>query len=131
MPSNMWFACLPLPLALTRTALEQNGARGGSYPAPFLGTCPSLASRAGRDGMPTSRSHARAHLRVGPAQWVVAKTHTVTDTEVGWWLARHRLVSPSQSLARQTLSTAMESLDFLPSCSSPSILPWKDCGGEE
>ncbi len=120
MPSNMWFACLPLPLALTRTALEQSGARGGSNSAPFFGTCAlPLLERAGAR---TCRGLGVMHgpSKGGLAQWAVAKTHTVTDTEVGWWLARHRLVSPAQSLARQTLSTAMESLDFLPSCSSPA-----------
>ena len=105
---NAWFLCLPLPLALTRTALEQSGARGGSNSAPFFGTCalPLLERRGARTCRGLGVMHGPS--KGGLAQWAVAKTHTVTDTEVGWWLARHRLVSPAQSLARQTLSTAME-----------------------
>ena len=117
---NAWFLCLPLPLALTRTALEQSGARGGSNSAPFFGTCalPLLERRGARTCRGLGVMHGPS--KGGPAQWAVAKTHAVTDAEVGWWLARHRLVSPAQCLARRTLSTAMESLDFLPSCSSPA-----------
>ncbi len=109
MPSNMWFACLPLPLALTRTALEQSGARGGSLPAPLFGTCAlPLLERAGdktcRQGLGVMHGPSTG----GPAQWAVAYARAVTDTEVEWWLARHRLVSPAQGLARRTLSSAME-----------------------
>jgi hypothetical protein len=60
MPDNMWFACLPPSLAAARTALEQNGPRCGSSPAPFFGTrALPLLERAG-DLPPRSRSHPRA-----------------------------------------------------------------------
>ena len=111
---NAWFVCLPLPLALTRTALEQNGARGGSLSAPFFGTCAlPLLERAGdktcRQGLGVMHGSSKG----GPARWAVAAARAVTDAVVGWWLARHRLVSPAQGLARRTLSSAMEGSSFL------------------
>ncbi len=125
---NAWFVCLPLPLAVTRTALEQNGARGGSLPAPLFGTCAlPLLERAGdktcRQGLGVMHGPSTG----GPAQWAAANARVVTDTEVGWWLARHRLVSPAQGFARRTLSTAMEGSSFL---QRKRFAPWRCDGGE-
>jgi hypothetical protein len=79
MPDNMWFACLPPSLAVTRTALEQSGARGGGSPAPFFGTCalPLLERR----GAGTCRGLGVKHgpSEGGPAQWAAAHARAATE----------------------------------------------------
>ena len=99
MPSNMWFACPPLPLALTRTALEQNGARDGNRSAPFFGTCalPLLERRGARTCRGLGVMHGPS--KGGPAQWAAAQARAVTDTEVGWWLPEGRARRTNQPFA--------------------------------
>ena len=109
MPDNMWFACLPPSLAVTRTALEQSGARGGSYPAPLFGTCalPLLERRGARTCRGLGVMHGPSEG--GPAQWAAAQARAAKEQTGSLVAGASSLHKPGLHPYLQPLLTAQES----------------------